>query len=318
MSTVSNSGSLTALGGFTRVPTSAGLNYAYSSGGFVPSSTNIIDRFPLATPFTTATDAGDLTQARHGSTGHSSDTDGYVSGGINPSIGGLNTIDKFPFSSPFATATNVTGTPVSLTAFRTSHSTATEGFSSGGRYYPPAGFSNTYQNFPFSSPTVVWTQASTLTVAKNLAAGQTSSTDGYVSGGTLPAFTNVIEKFPFSSPFAAATDVGDLTQARSNAAGISSDVDGYTYGGNTPTLTNTIDKFPFSTPFATATDVGDAVFATGSGTGHSSLTDGYVSGADPVATPSIIHKFPFSTPFTTATNVGSLTSNRSYVAGQVY
>ena len=314
---VSNSGTITAIGGFTKIPSYVGTNYSYSSGGFAPPSVNTIDRFPFSTPFVTATDVGDISgTARHASSGHSSSTDGYVSGGINPGVSGLNTIDKFPFSTPFATATNITGSPVPSTAFRTSHSSSTDAFSSAGRYYPPGGFSNTYQNFPFSTPTATWTYAGNLTVAKNTAAGQNSETHGYSSGGSLPAFTNAIDKFPFSAPFATATDVGDLSLARSNAAGISSPSDGYTYGGNTPTLTNTIDKFPFSTPFVTATDVGDAVFSLGSATGSSTTDNGFTTGNDPVAA-SVVSNFPFSTPFVTATDIGNLTQNRYYVSSQV-
>lgn len=313
---VSNSGSITATGGFTAIPAYVGTNYSYASGGFAPPSVNTIDRFPFSTPFTTSTDVGDISgTARHASSGHSSSTDGYVSGGINPGVGGLNTIDKFPFSTPFATATNITGTPQGATGFRTSHSTSTEAFSSSGRYYPPAGFSNTYQNFPYSTPTAVWTQAGTLTVAKNTATGQNSDTDGYASGGTLPAFTNAIDKFPFSTPFAPASDVGDLSQARSAGAGISSPTHGYTYGGNTPTLTNTVDQFPFSTPFTTATGVGNAVFSFGSAAGSSTTDNGYTAGNDPVAA-NIISKFPFSTPFGTAVDIGNLTQSRYYASSQ--
>ena len=56
-----------------------------------------------------------------------------------------------------------------------------------------------------------------LSVARRAAAGQSSTTSGYTSGGGLPV-VNTIDKFPFASD-ANATDVGDLTFARMSAAG---------------------------------------------------------------------------------------------------
>ena len=66
---VSTSGSITAIGGFvsSSLPPAIGTISGYSSGGYNPpvaSNTNRIDKFPFSTPFTTATDVGDLSQAR--------------------------------------------------------------------------------------------------------------------------------------------------------------------------------------------------------------------------------------------------------------
>jgi hypothetical protein len=56
-------------------------------------------------------------------------------------------------------------------------------------------------------------------VARYTPAGQSSTDNGYSSGGaTAPANVNTIDKFPFSSD-ANATDVGDLTQGRYVLAG---------------------------------------------------------------------------------------------------
>ena len=57
-----------------------------------------------------------------------------------------------------------------------------------------------------------------LSNGRNLSAGQSSTTHGYISGGRDPARSNVIDKFPFSTD-GNATDVGDLTLTRKAASG---------------------------------------------------------------------------------------------------
>ena len=62
---VSNSGAITATGGFTKIyPPPTGIVAAYTSGGYNGSFLNTIDKFPFSTPFTTATDVGDLSNVR--------------------------------------------------------------------------------------------------------------------------------------------------------------------------------------------------------------------------------------------------------------
>jgi hypothetical protein len=74
---------------------------------------------------------------------------------------------------------------------------------------------NTIEKFPFASDTNA-TDIADITQSVRFAAGQSSTTSGYTSGGD-PA-SNVIDKFPFASDIDA-TDVGDLTQARRIAVG---------------------------------------------------------------------------------------------------
>ena len=57
-----------------------------------------------------------------------------------------------------------------------------------------------------------------LTSARGRMAGQNSTSNGYVSGGTPPGKLDIIEKYPFATD-ANATDVGDLTSAREEVAG---------------------------------------------------------------------------------------------------
>ena len=154
-----------------------------------------------------------------------------------------------------------------------------------------------------------------LTVTRTLVTGQSSSDNGYTSGGSAPPLTppdqNVIDKFPFPSD-ANATDVGDLTVARSNLAGHSSADNGYTSGG-TPGAKNEIDKFPFSSD-GNATDVGDLTASRRGQAGQSSDVSGYASGGGyPIS--NVIDKFPFSSD-ANATDVGDITLGRYLTTGQ--
>jgi hypothetical protein len=77
----------------------------YTTGGyFVPTNSNVIDKFPFATD-ANATDVGDLTLTRQQVSGQSSTVSGYTAGG---QLSGVpqNPIDKFPFATN-ANATDV-------------------------------------------------------------------------------------------------------------------------------------------------------------------------------------------------------------------
>jgi hypothetical protein len=86
----------------------------YSAGGttFIPGPSTVpvsaIDRFPFSSPFTTATDIGDLVVTNiYSMGGSSSNTDGYSLGGVTPTPTQANNIQRFPFSSPFTTSTDI-------------------------------------------------------------------------------------------------------------------------------------------------------------------------------------------------------------------
>ena len=209
------------------------------------------------------------------------------------------------------------------------------GYVSGGR---SPDLTNAIESFSFSSDGN-GSDVADLTVARQGAAGQSSTTHGYTSGGvdhTLSSYAaqaliiaRTIDKFSFASN-ANATDVGDLSSefGIENSAGQSSEVSGYISGGSyvsgsapSPTIINKIDKFSFSTD-ANSTDVGDLTESrTDNPGGQSSSTHGYVSGgrqdlAPPTANyTNTIDKFPFSTD-ANATDVGDLTIARRFVAGQ--
>ena len=184
-------------------------------------------------------------------------------------------------------------------------------------------FNDSIETFPFASD-VGSEEYGNLTVTRESAAGQSSKTNGYTSGGySAPGSIShgVIDKFPFAGVTGSASDVGDLTAARYGVAGQSSTTAGYTSGGRSlgpsgvPGF-SVIDKFPFSAD-VNATGVGDISETRRSVTGQSSITHGYTSGGTtPTPTASnTIDKFPFATD-TNATDVGVLTQARSTAAGQ--
>jgi hypothetical protein len=275
----------------------------YTSGGTPPLS-NVIDKFLFASDGN-ATDAGDLTQNRSGSSGQSSFISGYTSGGSTaPTSTHVNTIDKFPFATD-ANAIDV-GNLSQSRGDSAGQANEFTGYASGG--VTPAE-SNVIDKFPFSTDSNA-TDVGDLTLARGPMAGQSSTVSGYTSGDGNPILVsaNTIDKFPFAAD-ANATDVGDLTQSRFNRlAGQSSIASGYTSGGGNPGAVNTIDKFPFATD-SNASDVGDLTVARSGVAGQSSTISGYTSGG------LVIDKFPFATD-SNASDVGDLTVSRSRLAGQ--
>lgn len=195
--------------------------HGYTSGGFfqqtVPAQnvTNVIDRFPFSAT-ANASDVGDLTVARRYVTGQSSSTTGYASGGLIVP-GFLANIDSFPFATN-ANATAVGGL-VRAMGTGAGQNSFTHGYFSGGSpnaLFPPL-ISTEIQKFPFANNSNASVVAY-LTVRKQGATGQNSTTRGYTSGGFTPAVSNTIDSFPFSTD-ASASDVGDLTVARADVAG---------------------------------------------------------------------------------------------------
>ena len=193
--------------------------YGYSSGGLDSTFSDVINKFSFSSDGN-GVDVGNLTQARSAPTGQSSTTHGYSSAGSNPSPA-LNTIDKFSFSTD--TNASDVGDLSQARSRAAGQSSTTHGYTSGGIISnPPLVMSNTIDKFPFSSDTNA-TDVGDITQASGRygAAGQSSTSSGYTSGGfggSPAANSNVIDKFPFSSD-TNATDVGDLTVARYEPAG---------------------------------------------------------------------------------------------------
>ena len=193
---------------------------------------------------------------------------------------------------------------------------STSGYVSGGNDPTPSP-TNVIQKFSFTSNANA-TDVGDMTKSVVGAAGQSSSDNGYSSGGrnAPPGTSQVtgIDKFSFASDGNGA-DVGDLTTGKTFSGGQSSADNGYTSGGqqNTPPIyVSGIDKFPFASD-GNATDVGD-MMATGTGhAGQSSSTHGYNSGGPPLMDQ--IEKFPFASDGNSS-GVGYLTVARYAHAGQ--
>ena len=161
------------------------------------------------------------------------------------------------------------------------------------------------------------TDVGDLTVARSDGVGQSSSTNGYVSGGlgAGPASYNTIDKWTFPSD-ANATDVGNLTQARNSGGGASSTTHGYTATGTydtSPYYTNVIDKFPFSSD-GDATDVGDAAVTVYYTAGQNSTENGYVSGGDDGSRSNVIQKYPLSSDGNSS-DIADLTETKRHLSG---
>lgn len=192
----------------------------YRMGGYRSSPTPVarsskIDQFPFSTPFTTATNIGNLTLALFTPSGQSSTTHGYSSGGGSPSV---NTINKFPFSTPFTTATDV-GDLSQARQRLAGNSSETYGYASGG-LVPTT--TNTIDRFPFSTPFTTATDVGDMSRIAYHLSSQSSETNGYITGGFIPSTassTNTIERFPFNTPFTTATDIADLSRVTQAAGG---------------------------------------------------------------------------------------------------
>ena len=301
-----------------QAPTPAqGTVAGFTSGGIatIPTTTTI-DKFPFSISNGTATDIGDLSQARFYVAGQSSETEGFTSGGFTGAQ--VATIDKFSFSQTSGTATDV-GDLTEVKMKSASHSSRTEGFTSGGNPGSSPFVNVTIDKFPFSISSGTATDVGDLSNPRSENTGQSSSTNGFSSGGPGGGFVN-IDKFPFAISSGTATDVGNLSEARGISAGQSSSTEGFTSGGETFELTLTIDKFPFAISSGTATDIGDLSQARAYTAGQTSSTEGFTSGGNPGNTgPGVaqltIDKFPFSQTSGTATDIGDLSQARSGVAG---
>ena len=144
------------------------------------------------------------------------------------------------------------------------------------------------------------------------AGGQSSETDGYVSGGTGSPVGPQIDKFSFSSD-GNAVDWADLSFSRSGWCGVTSSTHGYHAGGwyNGP-MSNVIDKFPFATQ-TNASDVGNFLIAKNQDAGACSLTHGYSMGGYYPGNSNVIEIWSFSSNGN-STDVGDLTQARYCLA----
>jgi len=270
-----------------------------TTAGFVGSATTNMNRYPFAVE-ENATSVGGITLSHYGGTvGNSSQTHGFVSGGLLSWFVLTNQIDKYQFS------TSVTSVDMGdLTSARNdvaSQSADSSGYASGGLTATGGSPVNTIDKFPFST-NVNATNVGSLTQSR-AGTGTSSRTHGYTSGKVVnfsPATSgpNTIDRFPFATD-GNASDVGDLnvgTYGTNNASGQSSTTHGYHTGGEEPSFWSTaIRKFAFASS-GNSTNVG-SLANQGGGAGSSSTSSGYDAGGRPFYTTNInnIEKWPFAT-----------------------
>lgn len=174
-----------------------------------------IEKFPFFTEMTTVM-AGTVNggTGKSGAASHSSDINGYISGGTSEPYSALNvrtTIDKFPFAIDVGSAR--IGDLTQARAFVAGHSSSTHGYASGGAAVPSPRFS-TIDKFSFSVDSNATTVGDLFFGVSNHA-GVSSLNNGFSIGGTInPSnITNAIQRFSFASD-ANAQDVADCVLAR--------------------------------------------------------------------------------------------------------
>lgn len=311
----------------------------YTAGGVSPNNPTsfnnpqginghrTIDKFPFASD-ANATDAGTLIAGTSGSSGQSSISHGYTSGGsVYPTLEGV--IYKFPFSNNAGSSSvgRLAGQqPIASTSGKErgmGHSSADTGYHSGGDVGPY--ITGRIVKFPFAHDTNSGIVGHLTNFGTERGAGLSSVTDGYAAGGLSspgPSRTTKIDKFPFSTDVNATT-IGNLTVAKTDVTGQSSTSHGYVSGGNeagppysyNDTIT-TIEKFPFASD-ADATEIADLSVSRAFSAGQSSISHGYTSGGHSESLTSytnIIDKFPFSSD-ANATDVGDISKHRSESTG---
>lgn len=192
----------------------------YTTGGQTsPTYVDNMQKFTFSSD-ANATDIGELTIARRIGSGTSSTTHGYHAGGLSSGTDNYRTLDKFPFSTD-TSASDVGELAIGVYntapngANSDSHGYVAGGYDNDGS--GPSGPVNNIQKYPYSSDSSS-TDIGDLTSPIFGGAGQSSTSNGYNSGGQAPAYSDKIDKFPFSSD-TNATDIANLTQARTGQAG---------------------------------------------------------------------------------------------------
>ena len=292
--------------------------YAHGGHGVTPDvRLDNIERFSF-TSNGNAADVGNLTEAKDFTSGQSSTTHGYCSGGrlAEPPGGETNRIEKYAFAAS-ANATDVADLTVSRKHL---HGTgnATHGYAHAG--YPPSSGINVIDKFPYASATNA-SDHGDLATAVYQPSEHSSTTYGYSTGGSDNSYAgvkNVIEKYAFASN-TTASDVGDLTSARYELSGTSSTTHGYVQGGmlGGAPKQNFIDRFSFSSD-GNATDWADLTVARSAAAGCSSTTHGYaVGGYSSSGSTDVIDNYPFASQ-TNASDVGNLVVSGIKNAGTQY
>lgn len=207
------------------------ITHGFTSGGNIdppaPVFTTDIERYPFANE-ATASNIADITQARGEGAGLSSITHGYNSGGRTPPPGvvSVTTIDKFSFT----TGSNGTlvGSLVSAKNDTTAISSPTAGYTLHGINEASPTYLNGGDKFPFATDSNAVQAGTDYLSARIGAAGLSSTTTGYHSGGftspgSIVASTSIWQ-FPWASDSTSVSSGGVLSTP-AHAYGASSQMD---------------------------------------------------------------------------------------------
>lgn len=234
---------------------------------------------------------------------------GYTAGGDQPSTPWSDVIDKFSLTSD-ANATDVGNLAQGKGQGLGGQTSLTHGHATGGRVSPSPANLNVIEKYSFSVDGNA-TDVGDLTLARRYVGSQSSSENGYTSGGYTSSRNNTIDKFPFAAD-GNATDVGDLTQGKYGNVGQNSTTHGYNSTGHTIAVVNEIEKFAFASD-GNSSDIANMTRSSHAAAGVSSTESGYMAGGTPAS--NVIDKFPFASD-DNATDVGDLPSSRGLQVGQ--
>ena len=185
----------------------------YTTGGDSPAApagvgSKFIQKYPFQSD-APASNIGDMSACRFLHSSQSSNENGYSSGGRG--VGGdLESFEKFSFASGVATDLAEFGVPngspsPAIGCILGGQESETHGYISGGQ--SPAAIVNIIQKFSFAAEAST-TDVGNLTICFKNTTGQSSTTDGYASGGfsvpggAYPSGSSVkrtIQKFPYAS-----------------------------------------------------------------------------------------------------------------------
>ena len=241
--------------------------HGYHIGGWdSPGASDIMGKWAFATD-SDGVDIGDMHDARSNSSGFSDGNTGYVAGGDSPPAI-TDMIQSLAFSSDAVADTTQNLSTVRCRA--AACQTTTYGYHLGGAETLTATAVNTIERFQFATTNhAVDVGDLTIGARREAKSGTSSTTHGYVCGGTTAVAAtklNSIEKVQMVAT-ANSTDVADILVSKPALSGQSSTTHGY-YAGHITSSAGSDDIAKYShTSDANATDVGNLTKTTGNAYG---------------------------------------------------
>ena len=241
--------------------------HGYHIGGWdSPGASDIMGKWAFATD-SDGVDIGDMHDTRSNSSGFSDGNTGYVAGGDSPPAI-TDMIQSLAFSSDAVADTTQNLSTVRCRA--AACQTTTYGYHLGGAETLTATAVNTIERFQFATTNhAVDVGDLTIGARREAKSGTSSTTHGYVCGGTTAVAAtklNSIEKVQFVAT-ANSTDVADILVSKPALSGQSSTTHGY-YAGHITSSAGSDDIAKYShTSDANATDVGNLTVRTGNAYG---------------------------------------------------